>query len=190
VSTPTAQQAAPFIAYLYSLAGKEDRAALAALRRGLGRAPGTAMEMHRYVTRHVPDDVEGWRRDAYYLIAALFALHPEPWTDPPGGLGSNLGASFASLRMHTESESTEKRFVALLSAHRDDLPEHLRHSVSLLKAHEVRVDWAQLLTHVQAWDAENRWVQRNWARAFWRAGADTVSSAENAGPREATSAQS
>ena len=159
----------PLIGYLYTLVSKQsgDRAALAALRRGLGVRPGTEVSMYRYVARFVPPQVHGWKHDAHYLLAALFALHPLPWSEPPGGIQSNFGASFARLAKHIESGSIEDRFGALLDAHRDDVAEHLRHLVSLLKVHEVPVDWAQLLTHLIGWDSESRWVQRQWARAFW-----------------------
>lgn len=65
----------------------------------------------------------------------------------------------------------ERRFVALLNCHRDDLPAHLRHAVGLLKSKEIPVDWAELLHDILRWDSESRSVQRAWARAFWgRAG--------------------
>ena len=60
--------------------------------------------------------------------------------------------------------------MALLNAHPDELGRHLRHAVSLLKAHEVPIDWAQLLRDVQEWTYEGRPVQLDWARAFWAGG--------------------
>ena len=47
-------QSNPYITYLLSL--KENRGALAALRRGLGRPPGTAPEMYPYVVPWLPED--------------------------------------------------------------------------------------------------------------------------------------
>ena len=38
-----------FVEYLEELERNEDRAALAALRRSLGKSPGEAAEAHRYV---------------------------------------------------------------------------------------------------------------------------------------------
>ena len=66
------------------------------------------------------------------------------------------------------SESLEKRFVALLNCHGDDLPNHLRQAVSLLKAKDVAVNWHQLLRDVLYWDHEARFVQQQWAREFWQ----------------------
>lgn len=190
------RQSSPLIAYLYGLADKQDesRAVLAALRRGLGERPGTAVGMYRYIARHVPRESSSWVHDAHYLIAGLFALHPLPWPEPRGTYASNLGGSFAELKRRVEARrkkdsdtSVEQRFTALLDAHRDDVGEHLRHAVSLLKAHNVPVDWAQLLTNVTYWDTEDRGVQRRWARTFWStpladdppAGGDTPTSPDN-----------
>ncbi len=154
-----------FIRYLEELADKEDRAALACLRRSLGKSPGEAAETHRYVLRFNPEQWDEW---AYYLIAGLFAMHPESWrkTEDDKRL-TNLGASFAWLKSKTDSDSIEKRFVALLDCHADDLADHLRHAVSLLRSKEIPVDWLQLLRDLRNWNHEDRFVQRGWARAFW-----------------------
>ena len=61
-----------FITHLESFVEKHDRGALAALRRGLGRQPGTIREMDPYILRHIPTGNE-FRENAYYLVAALFA---------------------------------------------------------------------------------------------------------------------
>lgn len=157
-----------FIEYLEQLAEREDRAALAALRRGLGKAPGEAAEMHPHVVRFLPYNSHPQRDEVYYLVAALFAWHPQPWHgDEEMERLTNLGASFARLSRQDESDSIEKRFVALLNCHRDDLPDHLRQAVGLLRAHEIPVDWAQLLRDIHGWGWESRSVQRAWARAFW-----------------------
>ncbi|MCG3144750.1 MAG: CRISPR-associated protein Cse2 [Gammaproteobacteria bacterium] len=154
-----------FINYLKELADDEDRAALAALRRSLGKTPGEAAEAHRHVLRFNPDPWDEW---AYYLVAGLFALHPESWAHKEVDRQStNFGASFAWLKSKTDSDSIEKRLVALLDCHEDDLAEHLRHAVSLLRSKEIPVDWAQLLRDLRSWNHEDRFVQRRWARAFW-----------------------
>jgi len=155
-----------FISYLEDLARNEDRAALAALRRGLGKRPGEAAETHRYVLRFNP---EQWEETAYYLVAGLFAMHPESWSRKEDDKRlTNLGASFAGMKSKADSDSSiERRFVALLDCHEDDLAEHLRHAVSLLRSKEIPVDWLQLLQDLRNWTHEERRVQRRWARAFW-----------------------
>ena len=156
-----------FVARLDNLVADEDRGALAALRRGLGRPPGAAPEMYPIVERWLPADSDAGRDDPYYTVAALYAFHqagrPAAAARPP----ANLGASFALLAQSTQSESIEKRFVALLNCRRDDLHVHLRHAVGLLKSKDIPVDWAQLAADIRAWSWEKRPVQRAWAKAFW-----------------------
>jgi CRISPR type I-E-associated protein CasB/Cse2 len=156
-----------FVEYLEDLVNKRDRAALAMLRRGLGRPPGTAVEMYRCMGPFVSEGVEQWHEASYFLVASLFAH----WHHRSSTLGEepprNMGASFAQLRAGAESDSVEKRFIALLKSHRDDLPVHLRQAIGLLRSHDVPVNWRQLLRDLDAWNHEDRRVQRNWARAFW-----------------------
>jgi CRISPR system Cascade subunit CasB len=158
-----------FTDYLATLVKHENRAALAALRRGLGKSPGGVAEMFPYVMPFIGEHLSMQRQNDYFLVASLFAAHQLTWT-PTGGSerDSNLGASFRRLRAVTDSGSIEKRFVALLNAEREDLPDHLRHAISLLKAHDTPVHWAQLLRDLTWWDSERRSVQRDWARAYWR----------------------
>jgi CRISPR system Cascade subunit CasB len=150
----------PFITHLESL--RDDRAALAALRRGLGQPPGTVASMHRYVVYWLPPD-EPWLERAYYLVAALFAYHPAE-----GGKG-NMGNHFARTRdPQGDNTAIERRFTALLAAHPDDLDFYLRQAISFIKSKdEVPINWHQLLSDVLAWSHPDRYVQKDWARAFW-----------------------
>src|SRR5262245_36789091 len=144
-----------FISYLEELARNEDRAALAALRRGLGKSPGEAAETHRHVLRF---NSEPWEELAFYVVSGLFALHPESWPKKEGDNRlTNFGASFAWMRSKADSDnSIERRFVALLDCHEDDIAEHLRHAVSLLRSKEIPVDWLQLLRDLRNWNQGNR----------------------------------
>ena len=160
-----------FIRRLQELATNQDRGALAALRRGLGRPPGAAAEMFRYVEPWLPERRSADQEAAYYLIASLFALHPKSVSE------GNLGQHLASIRSkgkddedkgdEDKDDALERRFSALLAAHPDDLPNYLRQAVSMLKSKETPINWDQLLRDVQAWDAPDRRVQKAWARAFW-----------------------
>ena len=155
-------KAHPFITYLESK--RDDRGALAALRRGLGHPPGTVADMYRYVVPWLSDDAPRWREDAYYLVAALFAYHPAE-----GGTG-NMGRHFARTRdPKGDNTAIEHRFTALLAAHLDDLDFHLRQAISFLKSKDVPINWHQLLFDVMAWGHPDYHedVQRNWARSFW-----------------------
>jgi CRISPR system Cascade subunit CasB len=148
-----------FVAHLASLARREDRGGLAALRKGLAAPPGTEPACYPYVFPFIPPDLAPWKERVAFTIASLFALHPES-TDR-----GNLGTSFRQIE--SPSESTERRFVALLNAHPDDLPDHLRQAISLLRSNDVRVNWLQLLRDIESWNRDDRIVQRNWAAQYW-----------------------
>jgi CRISPR system Cascade subunit CasB len=153
-----------FITYLKSLTEKQERGALAALRRGLGQPPGTTAEMYRYVVPRLPANVYKQQEAAYYIVASLFALHPKPRDD--GNVGSHMAET---LRGNPNGkEALERRFTALLSANSEDLPNYLRQAVSFLKSKEVAINWLQLLKDLQGWNSDSRYVQQNWANDFWR----------------------
>jgi CRISPR system Cascade subunit CasB len=172
-----------FIAHLERLIREKDRGALATLRRGLGKPPGTVREMDRYVLPYLPQDAgshpairEAWE-NAYYLVGALFAYWHQGKDNVIEKAPANLGDSLRLVVDHESVETgnrndvekrVEKRLVALLNCHRDDLPDHLRHIIGLLKSKKIPVNWTQLLWDVQNWQRESRDVQREWARRFWR----------------------
>lgn len=150
----------PFVTYLESLG--EDRAALAALRRGLGQPPGSVPDMYPYVIPFLPQDAAPWVEEARYLLASLYAMYPQ------SAASGNMGSHYDRARS-TEGDNTalERRFTALLGAHPDDLPFYLRQAVSFLRSKESPVNWQQLYQDLLAWDHPNRYVQKRWADAFW-----------------------
>ncbi len=157
-------EAPPFVTHLKALKEREDRGALAALRRGLGQPPGYAPEVLPYVVPYIPAKASRWQETTYYLIASLFGYHPE-WVE-----SGNFGDHFARLRQAGgDDTAVERRFTALLAAHPDDLGTHLRQAVSLLKSKDIPVNWGQLFRDVQSWNhPEYRAsVHRAWARGFW-----------------------
>jgi CRISPR system Cascade subunit CasB len=164
----------PFVEYLESL--RDDRGALAALRRGLGRLPGTVADTYRYIVPWLPVDVRPSEEAAHYLIAALFAYHPKE------GGQDNMGTHFAAVRRqdpNADHTALERRFTALLAAHPDDLDTYLRQAVGFLRSKEVPVNWHQLFYDLQRWSYEHRPVQKEWARAFWGRPQETQTEKEN-----------
>ena len=153
----------PFITYLESLReSKDERAAFAALRRGLGRDPGTEPAMFPYVARFVSENTSRWYEATLYLTAALFAYHPKE-----GGTG-NLGAAFKrAAQGENDQTAIERRFTALLAADTEDLHFYLRQAISYLKSKDIPINWQQLFGDVLAWGHADRYVQRAWAYAFW-----------------------
>ncbi|MHB8194445.1 MAG: type I-E CRISPR-associated protein Cse2/CasB [Bellilinea sp.] len=153
----------PFIEHLHSL--KDNRSALAALRRGLGQPPGAVPEMFPYVVPYLPGAIRALTDASYYLIASLYAFHPLETST--GNMGAHLRAT---IKDENAGKATERRFVALLNSHPDDLPVHLRHTVSYLKSKDQPICWEQLFDDLYHWDHPKHYVQRSWANAFWGAG--------------------
>jgi len=160
-----------FIVRLLSLAkeGQEDRGALADLRSGLGKEPGEMARVHKHVVPYLPE--KNYNDRWYYVIATLFGAFPQHRK------GRSLGAAFRPLKQ--KSDSMEARFVALLNAHPDDLDDHLRHAVSLLKANEQPLDWFRIFEDLLQWDHPGGKVQLSWARDFYKSSAGETGPATN-----------
>lgn len=169
-----------FITHLIGLRDS-DRGALAHIKRGLGFDPGAYPPAYPYVERFVGADrhADDPRRQALYLTAGLFAFHPQHRE------GTSLAAALGRIGRERESESIEKRFIALLGAEPESLPALLRQSVSLLAADGVDCDYVSLLDDLARWldpwnlEARDRLRQR-WARDFYRAYDPHTASAEDA----------
>jgi CRISPR system Cascade subunit CasB len=156
------QEEIALIGYLKDLAKRQDRAALAHLRRGLGKKPGESMEMYPYVGRFISEKTDGSYDRAVFLTSALFA----DYSDAAQNIG-DLGRSVRQLAKDTGSDSIERRFVALLDAEPNELHYYLRQMVGLLKANNIAVNWNTLFENIRDWGKPSRGVQRKWARSFW-----------------------
>jgi len=156
-----------FVKYLVSLVEREDRGALAALRRGVGKPPGTTPDTFPIMVPRTAD-MDRFAADTYFLVGSLFALHPLNCKE------GNMGTTFAAIRkpQAEEGDSLEKRFVALLNADAEDLPNHLRHAVSLAASKDVAINWAQLIAALRHWNHLDRFIQRRWAEQFWGRGVE------------------
>lgn len=147
----------PFVSYLER--HREDRAMLAALRRGLGKSVGTVPDMYPYV---VPFMQDTYLEDQFYLIASLFALHPA--STNKGNFGAHL---YAYTQAIGDADATTRRFTALLRQSWSSLDVPLRQHVSMLKSKDIAINWHQLLFDLSYWDHDDHFIQRDWASAFW-----------------------
>lgn len=185
---PTRSRAGPLISHLHDLAGREDRGALAALRRGLGKQSGITPEMYPHVEPYL-QGASMQETEAAYLVASLFGSHPVVWHssgDRPRN--TSLGWTLQQIRFRESSPKEEdqgaaRRFLAILSCDQPELGTHLRHLISLLHSRHpaAQIDWERLYRDIRDWDDIDRKVQRRWAEDFWRgnrqvdAGADPES---------------
>jgi CRISPR system Cascade subunit CasB len=180
MTSPPQSRAAALVAHLHALVEREDRGALAALRRGLGKEPGTVPDMYRHVEPYLGGGSIA-EMEAAYVVACLFGLHPVPWKASDGHVQyRNFGWSLRHVRRRadgSEDEGVARRFLAALNSDREALPVHLRQLVSLLrsKGEQTPVNWERLYWDIVDWDRADRRVQRRWAEAFWRGGGHTTS---------------
>jgi len=153
-----------FIDYLERLEDREARGILAALRRGLQHPPGTCVEMYPHVVPWLGNVKGKWEKDMYYLIASLYAYHSN--SSHSGNIGDALRIVYQNRR---ESNSIEQRFVALLRSNPDELPFHMRQTISILKSENIPINWHELFYDLKRWPYESRYPPREkWANSFWK----------------------
>lgn len=160
--TEQGEQPYRLVQALERMAREEDRAALATLRASL--RPDRRFEGLRIVLPHLGTNVSASAEEDALLVAGLFALHPQS-----GRL--SLATALRIVAGKTGSESVEQRFAALLGENRSDLDTHLRHAVSLVRSHEIPINWGNLYWAVRRWNAPDddaySCPKRCWARDFW-----------------------
>ena len=158
-----------FVEYLESLVTQGNRQALAELRRGLSGDPSQQLRVYRYVGRFLIERETGWNEQRFLLIASLFALYHQGAETVSRSPQLGFGSSFRQLHEATERRpSVELRFLSLIACHPDSLPDHLRHAITLMRSVGTAVDFAQLLSDLSYWNHPDQWVQRRWARQFFR----------------------
>src|SRR4051794_2324134 len=118
-----------FIDWLERLNESETRVR-AILRRSLSFDPAAFVPAYPYVEPFLQKEQDGWRRQAHYLVAGLWAGH---WRDGRPGKRLGLPTAAAAHMAATGSASIERRFISLLDADIDQLPHRLRQMVALLR---------------------------------------------------------
>jgi CRISPR system Cascade subunit CasB len=151
-----------FIQHLRELRG--DRGAMAALRRSLAFTSDELGDVRacRYVEPFVQGESE-WGRHVYYLVAGLYALHPEEGEQSLAKVLSDLW------QRNQQPQSLELRFRSLLESDPDQLPDRLRRIVTYVRSKGAPLNYERLLADLLNWQSQDRRVQRRWAHQFYRA---------------------
>ncbi len=151
-----------FIDWLEKI-NEKDSKVRAVLRRSLAFDPGCFPAAYPYVEPFMNEEENTWRREMHYLVAGLWAAH---WRVGRSGVPMPVGKASADYQTASGSTSTERRFIALLDADRDQLPYRLRQMVTLLK--EYHVDFEAVLNGLLYWNDDHKRTQNQWARDFYR----------------------
>lgn len=151
-----------FIEWLEDLNAKDTKVR-AVLRRSLAFDPGAFVPAYPYVEPFVKDEHKSFRREMHYLVAGLWAAS---WREGRTGVSVSIGKACATHLATSGSTSTERRFISLLDADRDQLPNRLRQMVALLK--EQPLDFDALLNGIMYWNDDQKRTQNAWARDFYR----------------------
>lgn len=142
---------------------ESDSKVRAVLRRSLAFDPGQHIPAFAYVEPFLRGEESEWRRNMHYLVAALWAAH---WREGRTGAVHTLARACAMHQLESKSESTERRFISLLDADREQLPNRLRQMIALLA--EQPIDFEMLLSDLLRWGSESKHTQNAWARDFYR----------------------
>lgn len=151
-----------FIEWLEGL-NEKDTKVRAVLRRSLAFDPGAFVPAYPYVEPFLKGEDNPWKREMLYLVAGLWAAH---WREGRSGVPLPIGKACADYQAASGSSSTERRFINLLDADRDQLSHRLRQIVALLK--EQVIDFDALLKGLLYWNDDQKRTQNDWARDFYR----------------------
>lgn len=151
---------------------RPDGADLAALRRGVGREPGSVPEMWRYYTTLTADGQLTAALVAEHLALTLFAVHQQSRTQPMHRDGIGLGSALLALKRsgRFSDDAVDRRFAAAATA--TSLPElavHLRGLVGQLRGVDQPLDYTRLTGELRGWQSPERvgTIRRRWGAAYF-----------------------
>jgi CRISPR system Cascade subunit CasB len=160
------------------LANRSDSiAALARLRRGVGKPPGSVQDILEHTL--APEFVFGWHKDepsraetAAHHAMTLYALHQQSQSRGMHQPGKRLGNAIRRLASGSTVEPSHpiaRRFAMLGTADSlDELIQHLRGVVQLLRASGIPIDYGLLAAQLMSWQAPRgpAGIRLIWGRDF------------------------
>ncbi len=156
---------AGFISWLRRM--EPDPGAMARLRRSLSRdSDSFPVEAAKYVEPFLAAGCSEGQRRAMYLIAGLYARSPK-------SSSRTFAQAMAKVyRDAGETDSIEKRFIAVMAADEGEIAERLRYAMALISSKDLSVDFAQLcrdLVTLMDPGRDKDHVRKRWARDFYGA---------------------
>ena len=161
-------------------------AALANLRRGIGRTPGELPELWGSFLQEMPPEFFNQNGNAtaaewaVYLALALFALHQHSQGKSMCADGAGIGQAVRRLSNKQKEDPQEsgafKRFSALITSDTiEEVSHHLRGLIQLLKREGLPLDYPQLafdLFELQFPDSAPR-VKLRWGQDYYHQSNET-----------------
>ena len=166
------------------------RAALARLRRGVGKAPGSMPELWGATLGGLPLELVGtepkpsYGEWAVYTALTLYALHQQgkdPRDQCMSREGESLGTAVRRLAAIDENReaAVTRRFSAAVTADSfEEFTHHLRGLIELLKAHDLPIDYPALAEDLYRFRIPvlRDGVRLQWGRDFYRLSNDEIQS--------------
>lgn len=156
------------------------KAALAHLRRGIGKAPGSLAQLWAYTLDGMPEELTGrgsapsrgeW---ACYLAITLYALHQQGKDITKENMnqsGHTLGKSIRKLiKDKDDEERVKRRFDQVITADSpQEIAHYLRSIIQLLKAEGIALDYPALARDLYLFLHENQRdrVRLSWGRDYY-----------------------
>ena len=145
---------------------------LAALRRGIGKEPGSVPEMWAFYACLNPDGELTHALRAEHLALGLFALHQQSKAQPMHRGGVGFGAAVRALRRsgRFSEDAVDRRFAAAATAtSATELAMHLRGLVSQLRVISQPLDYTRLLADLREWHQPRGMsaVRRRWGGQYF-----------------------
>jgi CRISPR system Cascade subunit CasB len=160
-------------------------AALAKLRRAVGKDTGAVQDAFEYIYEGLPAEIRteitsrykqnkpSYSETAIQTALSLYALHSQGNTGMHDGNDRSLGWAVGLLRYKNEKNAAgiKRRFDALATSKTsNELIYHARGIVQLLKQGEVKLDYAKFAKDLYDMqfgsDSANR-VRRQWGREYY-----------------------
>ena len=159
-----------------------EKAALANLRRGIGRVPGDLPELWGIFLQDLPEEMQRKTGDptreewAVYLALTFYALHQQGHKVADLNMnqdGFSLGNAARRLvdpNEEPEDSSVFNRFNALAtSSNIRECAHHMRGMIQMLRAKDIPLDYPRLASDLYELQFLDRApaVRLNWGRDFW-----------------------
>ena len=173
------------------------KAALANLRRGVGRLPGELPELWGSFLQDMPQEFFSRSGEptaaewAVYLALTLYAMHQQGHETPMCIPGEGLGRAVRRLSDRKGEDPQDsgayRRFCALITAgSMEELSHHLRGLIQLLSSEGLALDYPQLaldLYLLQLTDSASR-VKLRWGQEYFYQPKDDAEELERKDPDE------